>query len=104
MKQSCIIIMNSRKDGSAMRPRTLAPSHHWTGMLIGQYAHLGGLYLKWIDGEPHLTICKELWQQCETAFDHIMKFVKSHNLDFVVNINECEKCQGGPESCLSKAR
>ena len=100
--QPCIKIHNRTISGDKMRPSATAnPNQHWTAMLADQYNLYTGLNIIWNDGQDReIHITREFWLQCEHGFEHIMEFIRMHDLDYTVCHVECVKCQGHP-ACVS---
>ena len=99
----CIKIHNHTTSGDKMRPSATAnPSQHWTSMLADQYKQYTGLNIIWNDRQDReIHIPREFWQQCEYGFEHIMEFIRMHDLDYTVCHVECAQCQGHP-ACVSR--
>lgn len=97
----CLIIRGVNRDtGKTFRPATRSPDKHWAYMLMDQYSHILNMSIKWIDGEPMVTLTRSAHTECESAFVHVMEFCKRFNLDATWCRRECEKCSGHI-SCVS---
>lgn len=94
----CMIIRGAvvGTDGneSVFRPATRSPGMHWAYQLIDQYSHLLNISLKWIDGEPMVTLTKTAKEESENAFKHVMEFAKRFGLDITYCRRECDVCSG----------
>ena len=100
MLPDCMIIRGAVQQNGhevAFRPATRAPSMHWAYMLIDSYANLVNISIKWIDGEPMVTITRNLHVEDNLAFEHIMEFAVLHGLDVTTCETECFKCTGHPK-------
>ena len=94
--KSCIKIHGRTKSGDKMRPSaTGQPSQHWTSLLADQYQHNSGISIHWIDGQNReINITRDFWRQCEYGFEHVMQFIRLHDLDYTICHTDCAKCQG----------
>lgn len=94
----CLIVRGSVVDSHGkevvFRPSTKAPSMHWANMLIDQYSHLLNMSIKWIDGEPMVTLTRGAKYENENAFKHVMEFAKRFGLDTTHCRRECFVCSG----------
>lgn len=99
----CIKIHSRTISGEKMRPSaTTQPTQHWTSLLADQYQKHSGLSIVWNDGQDReIHITREFWQQCEHCFEHIMEFIRLHELDYTLCHAECTQCEGHP-ACVSK--
>lgn len=96
MNEHCIHIFS--KDNK-FRPSTPSPDKHWAYMLIDTYGEYGSIRLKW-SPVPTITIEPTFWEHCDYGFEHVMNFIKMHNLDYTVDSCKCLFCKGHP-SCVS---
>jgi len=96
----CIHIFGQTKDGDTFRPATPSPDKHWSYILLDQYAEYGSISMRW-DPTPTVTIFPTFWEDCEYGFEHVMSFVRLHNLDYTIDESKCIKCDGH-DSCISK--
>jgi hypothetical protein len=101
----CIKIHSHTKSGEKMRPSaTGQPSQHWTSLLADQYQQNPELSIIWNDGQDReIHITKEFWRQCEYGFEHVMQFIRMHDLDYTICHTECAKCKGH-SACVSMDR
>lgn len=114
MNTNCLVVRSKQQNDARFRPGTPTPDKHWAYMLLDSYAEYDpdtcrtkypeGISIDW--SEENDTICikmtSELWKNDEICFEHLMSFIKMHELtyEFPCDMEECTKCEGHP-SCIS---
>lgn len=116
MNETCIVIRGKKQNDDRFRPATPAPDMHWSYQLLaGCEQHNGekhtltypkGVRINWGNDDDDVisvTVSSELWKNNEACFEHLMRFIKLHELtyEFPNNMQECVNCAGHP-SCVSK--
>jgi len=103
MFTSCIRIHDHHTDGSKMRPSGSSDMmEHWAWRLAYGYLGTGEVAIAGAEDDVGIEVWigRRFWETNPHAFDHIMQFIKSNNLDVTVDADECRKCSGR-ESCVS---
>lgn len=114
MNTNCLVVRGKKQNDERFRPGTPTPDKHWAYMLLDSYAEYDentcrtiypeGVSIDWTDESDviGIKITSELWKNDEICFEHLMSFIKLHELtyEFPSDMAECAKCEGHP-SCVS---
>lgn len=99
LKKQCITVYGETQDGEKFRPSTPSPGMHWAYMLIDPFDKSDEIHIRWVENGITLTISKGFTDEPNQAFEHVMSFIKLHNLKYEIDESECAKCPGH-EACL----
>ena len=97
MFTSCIRIHDHHQDGSRMRPSGSSDAmQHWAYRLAASYLGQPGIVIAGAEDDIGIEVWinKDFWKSNPDAFDHIMHFTRSNQLDYSIEEDECKMCEG----------
>ena len=100
----CMIIRGAIPiDGKEMkfRPQSSWPDHHWTSLIIDQFAKLAHFHIRYVDEEFVVAITPKSKEENPELFEHLMKFAQDNGLDHTECLRKCEDCEGH-QACLTE--
>lgn len=96
----CITIYGKTINGNTFMPSAKVPGLHWAYMFIDQFSDYTDISLKWTEGEIVISVKRSFPESCKLCFEHLMKFIKLHNLEYEINEKEYILCKGN-SNCIS---
>jgi len=116
MNKTCLIVYGKKQDDARLSPGAATPDEHWAYQLLDSLSHYDvqqqagakypeGVAIHWGgegDAEITVRITADLWKNDEACFEHLMSFIRQHELtyEFPSQMEECDTCEHHP-SCVA---